>query len=170
MRCKSPAAIGDGVVLPVCLLLQQHCPQSILGCISLQQEWFSVVSKSQNGGCHTCLLQCLESLQGIFCRWHPLCLPAGPFPSGIFTEWLCNACEPFNEPPVVAYQTKKGTCLHVCLRQHTLCDCFHVWVGALHPIPWDSVCQICDFFSEKLHLDGFNFRLCSLNQSKMTHK
>ena len=46
---QDPAAIGNGVVPPICLLLWQHHPQSFFGCIGLQLEWFVVVSEHQNG-------------------------------------------------------------------------------------------------------------------------
>ena len=65
MRCKGPAAIDDWVISSVCLLPGQHCPKSILGCISLQQKWFGIVGKGQNRSCHTHLLQSSESIQGI---------------------------------------------------------------------------------------------------------
>ena len=159
MGHKGPAAIGNGVVLPIFLLLWQHCPQSILGHISLQQEGFSVVNKSQTGGCHTCLFQHSKSPQGIFCKWHLLWLPAGPFPSQIFAEWLCNACEPFDELPVVAHQTEKGTHLCVSLRQHALCNCFQAQVTGWHPILWDSMHQIGDFFSEKAAFQQLQFQI-----------
>ena len=41
-----------------------------------------------------------------------------PSPSQMFAEWLSNACEPFDEPPVVAHQTKKSMHFCVSLRQH----------------------------------------------------
>ena len=137
MRCKCFAAIGNRVVPPICLFLWQHWPKSIFWCISLQQEWFGVDSKSPNGGCHTCLFQCFESLHGFFIKWHPLWLSAGPFPCEVLTEWLCNAFEPFDEPPVVALQAKKGTHLCITLRQSIFCNCFQIQVAGAYPILWD---------------------------------
>ena len=55
MRHKGSAAIGDWVILSVHLLLGQHCPESILECICLQQKWFGIVSKANTGAImHTC--------------------------------------------------------------------------------------------------------------------
>ena len=40
MGHKDSAAIGNGVISSVHLLLGQHHPETILECVSLQQEWF----------------------------------------------------------------------------------------------------------------------------------
>ena len=93
-----------------------------------------------------------------------------PSPAKCLLRWLCNVCKPFDELPVVAHQTKKGMHLGVSLRWHALCNCFQVQATGPHPILWDAMCQIGDFFSKTLHFNGFNFRLCSLNQLKMICK
>ena len=153
---------------PSACFCNSTAPQSLLGCISLQQEWFSVISESQNGSCHTHLFQCFESLQGIFWKWHPLWLPAGPFLSQVFIKWLCNVCKPLDEPSVVAHQTKKGIhlqCKFEVVHILQLLSSSSYWS---HPILWDSMCQIGDFFSKKVALWWLQFQIVFSNQSKMT--
>ena len=65
MRHKGSAAVGNRVISSIHLLLRQHHAETILWCISLQQKWFSIVSKRQDWSCYSCLFQYLESLQGI---------------------------------------------------------------------------------------------------------
>ena len=136
---QGSAAIGNRVVPLICLLLWQHCPQSIFGHISLQQEWFGVVSKHQYGSCHASLFQCFKSFHGILGEQHPLWLPAGRFPCKVLAKGLSNACKSFNELPVVAHQTEKSSHLCMGLWQGVFCDSFQVKVAWVDPVLWDSM-------------------------------
>ena len=51
---------------------------------------------------------------------------------------MCDACEPFEEPPVVAHQTKESVHLCVGLWQGTFCNCFQV--AGVNPIFWNLMC------------------------------
>ena len=120
MWLQGPAAIGHGVVLPVCLLLWQHCPQSIFGCIGLQQEWFGVVSKHQDGSCDAHLFQCFERLHGILCKWHPLWFLVGPLPGKILPRGAVWWHGSLDGPPAVSHQTEKAcTSVYVCGGVHS---------------------------------------------------
>ena len=45
MGCEGPAAIGDQVILPICLFLGEYCSHSLLRSIRFEQKILSVVSK-----------------------------------------------------------------------------------------------------------------------------
>ena len=84
-------------------------------------------------------VSCFKSFHGILGERHPLRLPAGPFPSMILTERLCNVCKPLHGPPVVAHQTEKSVYLHVGLWWGRFCNGFQVQVAGVELILQDSI-------------------------------